>query len=292
MGSSLGIASVNEHRSFVVTGDAAGSHHADNNLLHRVLAMVARNESGSSGYTALTPDDAGAGVSFGLIQFNQGHGALGNLFKRFAAADHAELVRLTYGDNPHNDDPKALLNQLIEELNTDDQRLTGELASKLTSPRWKRRFLAIGQQPGFQAVQDAMAAHEYLRPAQRTATRFGLSSERALALLCDMSVQHGPTGARRIIARAFEKNPTNVAQMREASDIHTRAVEEHDVLGLIAQESQNYIQERYLKSLIQRREAVLRSPTFSDSPRSFPVTTIAALDEPTHPGVSLRSQKA
>jgi hypothetical protein len=67
---------------------------------------------------------------------------------------------------------------------------------------WLSRFRTAGANPRFQAAQRELAARAYLDPMLRFAGWLGLSTERALTMAADRSVQMGPGGARRWIISA------------------------------------------------------------------------------------------
>lgn len=144
--------------------------------INRLIDRTAQFESGRS-YTAWTPNDNGAGVSFGLIQFNQKRGSLGQLLRRMASAD-----RFTW-DLLVKPEQSAIL--------LDQQRLED---TDLTAAPWPGIFEALGKHPPFQAIQRDLAREGYFLPAADLAGRYGLDSEQAYAVLFDVAVQHGVKG--------------------------------------------------------------------------------------------------
>jgi len=67
---------------------------------------------------------------------------------------------------------------------------------------WIKRFRKAGRNKAFQDSQLELAVKNFMKPAIRNCEELGFSSERALALVFDRSVQYGPTGALRLIKRA------------------------------------------------------------------------------------------
>src|SRR5258706_499414 len=66
----------------------------------RLIDYTARNEGGGN-YSAWNPNDNGAGVSFGLIQFNQKRGSLPTLMQRMHDKDPAKFDQI-FGPHAQN----------------------------------------------------------------------------------------------------------------------------------------------------------------------------------------------
>ncbi len=258
----LGTTPALERKKYVNQGPATRT-------VDELVIVTAAKESGAAGYAALNQNDVNAGVSFGLIQFNQKHGGLGELFRRMYEADPDTFVALTYGDTKANKDPQALAEQLIEELNDKKRALAGPLARRLAQPNWSRRFRALGGVEAFQQLQNQLACEHYVVPAKALATQYDLRSERAHALLIDLCVQHGPEGAERIVSRAIARNPRDTQELRDATE-ETRAAEEHDMLVHIGEASAQLVKSSpnlpssVLDVVVRRRKELLRDPTLSD----------------------------
>lgn len=143
-------------------------------------------------YDAWNPDDTGAGVSFGCIQFNQAGGRLAG--------------------KPGS--PLALMFQTSAKMFPAKwTAIMGPYANKLTDTAWvkqanlndpdiKARILATARDPDFQRAQREQARIEYFIPATKIAKDFGVKSARGLAMLFDACVQMGPVGARRAMTNA------------------------------------------------------------------------------------------
>ena len=262
------LGSLSQNRAYVRT-------HTPTLSAVELVHWTALNESGPDAYSAVNPNDRGtggvsAGVSFGRFQFNQAKGALGKLFRLMYEADRATLIRLTYGDNTANRNPEQLLEQLMEDLEStsEHRRLNGRRSrTMINSGRWENRLRRLGRHPAFQRAQEELAADEYLAPAQRMARTFELKSERATVLLFDMSIHHGPSGARGMVNEVFAENHAAVARLRDATTPTSRANAEHDLLVLIARESeQRHRGQAYAGSLVRRRQNILRAAELSDLP--------------------------
>lgn len=149
----------------------------------RIIDYTARTEGGGR-YDAWNPNDAGHGVSFGLIQFNQNVGSLPSLFKGMHEANPEKYNRI-FG--PH---AQSLLNE-------------GHVRSaNLNDPDIKNRMLEAGRDPEFQQVQRNLARSGYYEPAAQMASEYGLKSERAHAMLFDSAVQNGVGGTRGYLRQA------------------------------------------------------------------------------------------
>lgn len=154
-----------------------------------LIDITARNEGGGS-YTAWTPNDNGHGVSAGLIQFNQKVGSLPKLLRQMFETDPV-LFRATVSLNGNSlARPELLLDEhWVRSTDLNDVPVKGAI-------------LRLLQDPNFQQCQRDLARTEYLNPAYDLAKRFGLTSERAVALCFDTSVQHGVTGLERLLKKA------------------------------------------------------------------------------------------
>jgi hypothetical protein len=254
----LNIPDPRDHRRFVNPG-------ASTARIRDLMEVTAKHESGDEGYTAYTRNDVGQGISYGRFQFNQVQGNLGFVLKEMHRKDPKTFLDHTFG---RGQDAKARL--LFAQLSAANQsvRRRGELARRLNRPEWRARLQRLGREPAFQAVQDEVAARIYMTSAVRLARAFGLRSEKALALLFDMCIQHGDGGTRRMIERARRQHPRTFEQMRKASPA-TRPHAEHDVLVVVARASVQAVKQRWLKRLVvARREEILQSQTLSDRPCS------------------------
>jgi len=151
----------------------------------RIIDRTARFESGRR-YDAWNPDDAGHGVSFGLIQFNQRSGTLPTLVQRMSQANPQRFDEI-FGPHAANMQSPSYVR-----------------SADLNDPDLRARLERAGREPEFQQVQRDLARTGYYDPAARMAERHGLHSERALAMLFDSSVQNGTGGTDRFLRQAAE----------------------------------------------------------------------------------------
>jgi len=149
----------------------------------RIIDYTARTEGGGR-YDAWNPNDAGHGISFGLIQFNQKSGSLPSLLRGMNEANPEKFAQ-TFG---------ADSNKLLDESYV--------RSANFNTPEWKSRFQEAGRVPEFQQVQRDLAKSGYFNPAVAMGKDHGLTSERSQALLFDSCVQNGVGGTREMLDQA------------------------------------------------------------------------------------------
>jgi hypothetical protein len=136
-------------------------------------------------YAGLGGDFDGQGLSFGVAQWNIGQGTLQPLLMEMLSK-HEDVMTGLFRDRL--DDFRTMLAsprgaQLAWARSIQDTvRLT------VLQP-WKGLFQALGRTPEFQAIQveQAAAMHE---AAVELCARFGVATERAVALMFDIRVQN------------------------------------------------------------------------------------------------------
>lgn len=194
-----------------------------------IIERIGRFESGSDGYSAMNRDGEYRGVfgqnhsaynryhiglSFGLIQFTQDSGALGQLLTMMRDRDQArfdaifgpqagELLQVTNAAGPSSSEVQGGRSARVQPVGGTD----------LWEEPWVSRFAAAGRHGPFQAAQNELAARLYVAPMLPFASWLGLNSDRALAMVVDRAVQMGVGGARRWIASAV--GPIQTAAQRQ-----------------------------------------------------------------------------
>jgi hypothetical protein len=138
----------------------------------QLIDFVARTESNGQ-YDRWNPNDNGAGVSLGLIQFNQRRGSLPDLLQAMYRADSKKFAELA-----------APFSMLFLSP-------TWVRKADLNDKAFKTPILNLLRHEPFHAVQRALARKQYLEPSWKAARAKGLYSERAAAICFDTSVQHG-----------------------------------------------------------------------------------------------------
>jgi hypothetical protein len=183
-----------------------------------VIERIAGGESGSERYGAINSDGEfkgrfgpthsayqhhHIGLSYGIIQFTQESGNLGQLltmmrdrdadaFGRIFGSDADELIRVTTAAGP----PSS------ESLDGRSARTQPVGGADLWEEPWIARFRAAGREPAFQAAQNELAATAFVDPMLEFAGNLGLDTDRALTMAVDRAVQMGVTGARHWIVAA------------------------------------------------------------------------------------------
>ena len=186
---------------------------ADAPMVQRCLALTGTFETSTPPpgcYSGLTGDFDGQGLSFGVLQWNIGQGTLQPMLSQMIA-QHGDVAR-----NVFNDQLPALQSML-------QLPRAGQLAwargiqdpvrHQIQTP-WKGLFTALGQTPEFQAIQCDFASAIH-NAAMQLCTRFGVVSERAIALMFDIRVQNGSisSATEAIIRTDFATIPTDAAPM-------------------------------------------------------------------------------
>lgn len=160
---------------------------ADAPLAQRCLALTGAFET-SAGipdcFAGLAGDFDGQGLSLGVCQWNFGQGSLQPLLAEMLAK-HEDVMRSVFHN--HLDTVRAVL---ASPRDTQLQWARGiQNASHQIAEPWKGFFHALGATPEFQQIQTEHAAPVYAA-ALSFCSRFGVSSERAVALMFDIRVQN------------------------------------------------------------------------------------------------------
>lgn len=140
------------------------------------------------------------GLSYGLIQFTQDSGKLGELlrvmrdrdataFAQVFGPDADELIRVTTATGPPSSHSPGGRSARVQPV----------AGADLWQDPWVSRFKAAAQNEKFKAAQREVAARGYLDPMLAFAGWLGLTSERALTVAVDRAVQMGVGGAKRWI---------------------------------------------------------------------------------------------
>jgi len=166
------------------------------------------------GYSRYGDDPGHVGLSFGFIQFTQGGGALGDLlaamrkkhpvvFDRIFGADAAELVAVTnrsggWEMEADRDSPTghARRNPRVQPVGGAD----------LWREPWLSRFEKAGNHDALVEVQYEQAVAMFFDwMLERTARKFGITSQKGLTILMDRSVQLGVEGCGDLLERYCDR---------------------------------------------------------------------------------------
>ena len=180
---------------------------------HKVIAYTARTESGGK-FNSWNPDDTGAGISFGIIQFNQAGGRL----KGNPGSPLAALLKMMHSDAPVQFDATfgPYAKNLLDE--------SWVKSADFNTPDLKARMIQAASIPIFQTSQLEMARQGYWLPAEAAAKQYGIKSERGHALLFDTAVQWGPARMRQFLADAAKQGLSGLGAAPETDLLQKFAV--------------------------------------------------------------------
>ncbi len=125
------------------------------------------------------------GLSYGVLQWNIGQGTMQVLLSDMFAAHH-DVVASIFGDRAA---PLVAMLTQPRAAQLAWARSIQDAHHNVYEP-WKTAFLRLGATPEFQAIQLAHAERIHQK-AWGLCKRFGVTSERALALMFDICVQNG-----------------------------------------------------------------------------------------------------
>ena len=183
----------------------------------RIIDHIAPFESGGD-YGAINPDGEFAGrfgtnhpayqryhvgLSYGVIQFTQDSGTLGQLLSMMRDRDAATFAQ-TFGPDADRliDVTTATGPASSQSPDGRSARVQPVAGADLWVEPWVSRFRAAGAIEAFKAAQRELAARAYLDPMLRFAGWMGLDTERALTIAVDRAIQMGVHGACRWISEA------------------------------------------------------------------------------------------
>ena len=157
-------------------------------LTYRCLALTGAFETSApvpDCFAGLSGDFDGQGLSFGALQWNIGQGSLQPLLQEMNKT-HPEILEEIFDE---------FCPVLLAMLKWDRDEQLAWARSIQTNRRWvvepwRGLFKALGRREEFQAIQVRHAA-ELHQPALRLCEIYGVRSERAVALMFDISVQNG-----------------------------------------------------------------------------------------------------
>jgi hypothetical protein len=178
-------------------------------IAQRCLALTGAFET-STGfpdcYCGLTGDFDGQGMSYGVLQWNIGQGTLQPLFSDMLAA-HQGIIANIFHDNL-DAITKMLASPRDEQLAF--VRSIQDPNRHLVFEPWRGLFQALGRTPEFQAIQTNHAGRIH-QNALDLCGRYGVNTERALALMFDICVQNGSISAatESIIRADFDAMPAS-----------------------------------------------------------------------------------
>lgn len=137
-------------------------------------------------FAGLSGDFDGQGISFGVAQWNIGQGSLQPLLTEMNE-NHPDLLGQIFG--PNYSALVAMLGEALDEQLAWARSIQDPLRHALFEP-WQGQFKTLGRQQEFQDIEAKNAAGLF-KEALALCTDYGVSSERAAALMFDIKVQNG-----------------------------------------------------------------------------------------------------
>ncbi len=157
-------------------------------LVERCLALTGAFET-SSGvpdcFAGLCGDFDGQGLSFGVAQWNIGQGTLQPLLSQMLVK-HEDVMAGLFHDRL--DELRTMLASPLQAQLAWTRSIQDQLRHNISEP-WKGLFKTLGRTPEFQAIQ-VEHADTIHTAALRLCDRFGVTTERAMALMFDIRVQN------------------------------------------------------------------------------------------------------
>lgn len=156
-------------------------------LVDRVIDYTAQVESKGK-YDAVAADDNKAGVSLGLLQFNQRAGVLPALFAAMYAENPAKFTTMLGA---------GWANFLNE----------GWVRAADLKP-FIPTLKSMAADVDFQRAQRKLAKTVFFDPVERKAREYGITSERGITMLFDAAVQRGLGNVSKALAAAYKPGMT------------------------------------------------------------------------------------
>ncbi len=137
-------------------------------------------------FAGLSGDFDGQGISFGALQWNLGQGSLQPLLQEITQGSPQVLQAIFDQDYA---ELAAMLGASLEDQLAWARSIQDTNRHRVVEP-WLGQFKALGRRPEFQAIEVKYAARLYQAALGLCAT-YGVSSQRAVALMFDIKVQNG-----------------------------------------------------------------------------------------------------
>jgi hypothetical protein len=137
-------------------------------------------------FAGLSGDFDGQGMSFGVLQWNIGQGSLQPLLAQMNQ-NHPDILGQVFG--PNYSALVAMLAETVDEQLAWARSIQDPIRHVLFEP-WQGQFKTLGRQQEFQDIE-AQSAAGIFQQALALCNDFGVSSQRAAALLFDIKVQTG-----------------------------------------------------------------------------------------------------
>lgn len=191
-----------------------------------IIRVTAHVESRGR-YDAWNKKDGTAGISFGLIQFNQKRGSLPDLLVEMQKQDPGAFQVAFSNPSP---------NKWLDEA--------WVRSANLNNGVYKLQLVNSATHEPFRTAQLIVARRDYFDPMATTLKEQGRMLARFYSMAFDAAVQIGVVQAKRILSR-------------------TRNLPEKEAMRLFAKESDEYVQKRGWN--LTRRGDILRSNRFGEN---------------------------
>ena len=158
-------------------------------LDHQCLALTGAFETNHPPpdcFAGLSGDFDGQGISFGVLQWNIGQGNLQPLLAEMNR-NHPDLLGQIFG--PNYSALVAMLGETLDEQLAWARSIQDPIKHALFEP-WQGQFKTLGRQQEFQDIETKSAAGLF-QDARTLCNDYGVSSQRAAALMFDIMVQNG-----------------------------------------------------------------------------------------------------
>jgi D-alanyl-D-alanine carboxypeptidase len=217
----------------------------------KALRITTTFETGRPlGFSGLTGNFDGQGISFGLLQWNFGTGSLQPLLRQFDQRFPTRFNAIFGNDAPR-------LRDVLDSHTIAEQmqfaRSINDAQNHIVEP-WNSRFNRLAQDPDFQAIQLAVARRR-MDAAEQNARELGLHTERSLAVMFDNVTQNG--AAWLDVPR---QNPRRrILQDRKSQREHAlrRPLNERELLELIANVVADTANPRWREDVRRRRMTIV-----------------------------------
>ena len=197
-----------------------------------MLAAVEKVSAKEGRYDSVNANTDSAGLSFGIIQWAQAPGKLGDLLHAMYQAD-PEAFKYVFGTDELFGVPDWQELLTVTNAGSERERMAPVNGFLLWKEPWLTRFRTAGNHPAFQRAQLAVAASgEHAEGAAAAFPHVGVPTERVLVLLLDTAVQQGKDTAKSIAKAArklidAEGGPRKVGSRRASEIIAATAAERH-----------------------------------------------------------------
>lgn len=212
--------------------DAKGTDNT-NSALEKAILLTASFEG--SGYVNVTGNFDGAGLSIGIFQWNIGQGTLQPMLKQFFD-NNRDLAKQIFGSNY-----QSVVNMLAASKSTQMDWARSINNGEKLQTKWYKQFKALCETTEFQQIRRG-AMEEYTNQAYNIANKYGLKSERGLALALDIAVQNWDVSAT---SRANIKN------------IIKNGATEQEILQLLAQAAVDKADSAYKADVRSRKFTIV-----------------------------------